>query len=207
VLRRQVARPRPGWADRAVPAALARLQPGRLRLHRIVTPSTRRAWHRRLVSKKRTYPNAPGRPPVPGEARVPVEQLARQNPRRGYLRIQGELCPTLGSGSRGCPGATRLSATAAGRSRTAAGEPIDVGARHPTRFHCAPRRRSPGSCAPTELHIAAGSETSPYGDTLEVEAARASQERALGIFETTYGPITLTSPPGSGATWATSKPR
>jgi putative transposase len=91
VLRRQVARPRPDHADRAVIAALARLLPGRLRQDRVATRATLLAWHQRLVKNKWTYPNAPGRPPVPSEIRAQVEQLARQNPRWGYRRIQGEL--------------------------------------------------------------------------------------------------------------------
>ena len=68
-LSRRIAQPEPEWADRAVSAALIRLLPRHLRLHRIMMPGTLLTWHRRLIGKKWTYPNTTGRAPVPEEIR------------------------------------------------------------------------------------------------------------------------------------------
>jgi hypothetical protein len=95
VPRRRVRAPGLSRADRAVPAALARLLPPgsqfrRLRL--IVWPRTVLCWHASLVRRHRACPRrAPGRPRTGQSVRARVPGMARDNPGWGCRRIHGEL--------------------------------------------------------------------------------------------------------------------
>jgi putative transposase len=91
VLRRGNPKPKIDWADRAVLASLARILPRALRAHRIITPGTLLRWHRRMVTRKWTQPKAPGRPLLADELAELIVKLARDNPRWGVARVQGEL--------------------------------------------------------------------------------------------------------------------
>ena len=102
LLQRQ--RPRPPRLTRGekltlavLATALARLTAGpRGKLDEyllLFKPDTLLKWHRELVRRKWTYRRTKrgGRPTIPAEVEALVLQLARENPRWGHRRIQGEL--------------------------------------------------------------------------------------------------------------------
>jgi putative transposase len=92
VLRRQIARPKLQPADRALLAAVSRVLPRARWSCCFVQPETLLGWHRRLVAGAWTYPHrGTGRPPLDQELQQLIVRLARENPRWGYQRIQGEL--------------------------------------------------------------------------------------------------------------------
>ncbi|MFI0730214.1 integrase core domain-containing protein [Streptomyces sp. NPDC021225] len=96
VLRRQLTRSvRYEHADRLWFVALSSLIP-RHRWAQVfpVTPGTLLAWHRQLIVRKWDYSKRrrrPGRPSTAGVVKALVLRLARENPRWGCRRIQGEL--------------------------------------------------------------------------------------------------------------------
>jgi hypothetical protein len=92
ILRRGARRPQYTAADRALLAAASRLLPTERWSCFAVSPQTLRRWHRALLRRnRRRRGRRPGRPSLAAETRSLILRLARENPRWGYMRIQGEL--------------------------------------------------------------------------------------------------------------------
>ena len=136
VLRRTNPRPRLDWADRAVFAALVRRLPRALRRHRLVTSDTILRWHRRLVRKKWTYPNRPGRPPIDVGLAALVVQMAMEN-RRWDTSGSRASCSSSAIGS--VPRRSGGSSNATASHRHRCGTPTPRGG-----SSCAPR---PPACS------------------------------------------------------------
>ena len=93
VLQRTSGPPRLRTIDRVLLAAASRVIPRDRWVAFFVTPATLLRWHRELVRRKWTYRRSgrPGRPPIDPEVRALILRLARENPRWGCVRIEGEL--------------------------------------------------------------------------------------------------------------------
>jgi hypothetical protein len=141
ILRRGGRRPQYTAADRALLAAASRLLPLERWSCSAVSPQTLRRWHRALLQgNRRRRARPPGRPPLAASTRSPILRLARENPRWGYLRIQGELLK-LGVSVSATTIATRLRVSGLGPAPAPdRPSPVGVSAR-PSAEHA--RRRSP----------------------------------------------------------------
>jgi len=92
VLQRKAGRPKLRRRERLFLAAAAHLLPRQRWSCFIVTPATLLSWHRGLVKRKWSYRyKRTGRPPLEPKVRQLIVRMAKDNPRWGYVRIQGEL--------------------------------------------------------------------------------------------------------------------
>src|SRR5450830_720379 len=93
MLQRTAGRPKLRVIDRILLAAASRVIPRERWVTFLVTPGTLLRWHRELVRRKWTSRRTgrPGRPPLDPAVRALILRLARENPRWGCVRIEGEL--------------------------------------------------------------------------------------------------------------------
>jgi putative transposase len=134
ILRRGGKRPRYTTADRAVLAAASRVLPRERWSCFAVSPPTLRRWHRALLQgRRRRRPRRLGRPPLAAATRSLITRFARENPRWGYMRIQGELLK-LGISVSATTVATVLRASGLG--------PAPRGSAPAGLSSCAPKRRA-----------------------------------------------------------------
>ena len=90
---RQGKQPRPSRWAKVLLASLAAKLPDLSRVALVFTPATLLRWHREIVKRKWTCDNRPkrGRPPLAAACVELIVRLARENPRWGYGKVQGEL--------------------------------------------------------------------------------------------------------------------
>jgi putative transposase len=101
ILERQVKRPRISRLEKLSLAVIAdKLKQRAGRSRQLLTqsilifkPETVLGWHRELVRRKWTFKQQrqPGRPRTDSEIEALILRLARENPRMGYGKIEGEL--------------------------------------------------------------------------------------------------------------------
>jgi putative transposase len=93
VLNRQVGRARFETHDRLLLAAASRLLSKPRWEVFVVRPETLLRWHHRLVARKAAWwgSRSRGRPPTLQDVKDLIVRFAKDNPRWGYRRIQGEL--------------------------------------------------------------------------------------------------------------------